>query len=165
MRDGSPSGLNRRAVPLSKLQGEILLLLAAHRDPESYVAGSTYLTRSGPRISGDIDIFHDREDRVARAAEQDAAALQEAGMHVRWQRREPTFFQAPTYAGATRMRQRWRRFQLHTACESSQRQRRAPTLAQGNALGLHRQTNPSPERARQCIRQLWIGLERPFRAW
>jgi len=81
-------------VPLSKLQSEILLLLAAHRDPESYIAGSTYLTRSGPRVSRDIDIFHDREERVARAAEQDVAALQGAGMRVHWQRREPTFFQA-----------------------------------------------------------------------
>jgi hypothetical protein len=81
-------------VPLSRLQSEILLLLAAHRDPESYIAGSTYLTRSGPRISGDIDIFHDREERVARAADEDAAALEKAGMSVRWQRREPTFFQA-----------------------------------------------------------------------
>jgi hypothetical protein len=32
-------------VPLSKLQEEILTLLAAHRDPESYVAGSTPLNR------------------------------------------------------------------------------------------------------------------------
>lgn len=69
-------------MPLSKLQSEILLLLAAHRDLEGYVAGSTYLTRSGPRISGDIDIFHDREDRVARAAEEDTATLMGAGMGV-----------------------------------------------------------------------------------
>jgi hypothetical protein len=41
-------------VPLSKLQSEILRLLAAHRDPESYVGGSTPLTRIAPRYSGDI---------------------------------------------------------------------------------------------------------------
>jgi len=62
-------------VPLSKLQVEILRLLAAHRDPESYVAGSTPLNREAPRYSGDIDIFHDREERVARAAEEDSAML------------------------------------------------------------------------------------------
>ena len=107
MRDGSPSGSNRRAVPLSKLQGEILLLLAAHRDPESYVAGSTYLTRGGPRISGDIDIFHDREERVAYAAEQDVAALQDAGMRVRWQRREPTFYQALISRGDETTKLEW----------------------------------------------------------
>jgi hypothetical protein len=94
-------------VPLSKLQSEILLLLAAHRDPESYVAGSTYLTRSGPRISGDIDIFHDREDRVARAAEQDAATLQDADMGVLWQRREPNFFQALISHGEETTKLEW----------------------------------------------------------
>jgi hypothetical protein len=73
-------------VPLSRLQSEILLLLAENRDPESYVAGSTYLLRNRSRISGDIDIFHDREERVAHAAEQDVAALQNAGVEVRWQR-------------------------------------------------------------------------------
>ena len=50
----------------------------------------------------------------------------------------------------------------HITCECSQRQRRAPTLAQGNALGLHRKTNPSPERARQRIPQLRIGIGTPF---
>ena len=71
----SPSRSKRPAVPLSRVQSEILRLLAEHSDPESYVAGSAYLTRGGARISDDIDIFHDREDRVARAAEQDAAVL------------------------------------------------------------------------------------------
>jgi hypothetical protein len=55
-------------VPLSKLQSAILRLLASHRDAESYVAGSTPLNRDAPRYSNDIDLFHDREERVARAA-------------------------------------------------------------------------------------------------
>jgi hypothetical protein len=62
-------------VPLAKIQSEILRLLAAHRDPESYVAGSTPLNVDAPRCSGDIDVFHDREERVARAAEADGALL------------------------------------------------------------------------------------------
>lgn len=81
-------------MPLSKLQRDILRLLAAHRDPESFVAGSSFLTRQGARFSGDIDIFHDREDRVARAADDDVALLQSEGFDVRWQRREPLFYQA-----------------------------------------------------------------------
>jgi hypothetical protein len=32
------------------LQGEILRLLAAHRNPESYVARGTVLNRDGPRF-------------------------------------------------------------------------------------------------------------------
>jgi hypothetical protein len=81
-------------VPLSNLQRKLLSLLAGHRDPESYVAGSTYLVRDGMRFSADIDIFHDREDRVARAATEDVAALQSEGLTVTWQRREPLFYQA-----------------------------------------------------------------------
>lgn len=76
-------------MPLSKLQIEILLLLAAHRNPESYVAGAAALNQNGPRFSGDIDIFHDREEDVAIASIADAAFLSENGFEIHWLRREP----------------------------------------------------------------------------
>jgi hypothetical protein len=67
-----PGGWRNRssgpAVPLSRIQTDILRLLAAHRDPESYVAGATPMNRDAPRISSGIDVFHDREERVAAAA-------------------------------------------------------------------------------------------------
>ena len=80
-----------RAVPLSRIQKDILRLLAAHRNPESYVAGSTPLNRDAPRYSGDI-VFHDREERVAQAAVQDGALLQENGYALQWLRREPAIY-------------------------------------------------------------------------
>jgi len=46
-----------RVVPLSKIQIDVLRLLAAHRDPESYVAGATRLNRSTAHYSSDIDIW------------------------------------------------------------------------------------------------------------
>jgi hypothetical protein len=76
-------------VPLSDVQSDILRTLAAHRDPESYVAGSTPLHRDGPRFSGDIDIFHHREERVAVTAAADAAILMATGFVVEWLRQEP----------------------------------------------------------------------------
>lgn len=79
-------------MPLSKIQSEVLRLLASHRDPESYVAGSTPLNVNAPRYSGDIDVFHDREERVVKATEQDAAFLQEHGYVLRWLRREPLIY-------------------------------------------------------------------------
>jgi len=79
-------------VPLSKIQSDILHLLAAHRDPESYVAGSTPLTRNTPRYSGDIDIFHDREERVAKAAQEDSGFLEEHGYALKWLRRDPLIY-------------------------------------------------------------------------
>ncbi len=81
-------------MPLSKIQTEILRLLASHRDPESYVAGSTPLNRDAPRYSGDIDVFHDLEERVAQAAERDAALLRENGFSLEWLRRVSTIYSA-----------------------------------------------------------------------
>lgn len=52
-------------MPLSKLQTDILTVLASHRDPESH-------NRNAPRYSDDVDFFHDREERVAIAALDDA---------------------------------------------------------------------------------------------
>jgi len=79
-------------VPLSELQTAILKLLASHRDPESYVAGSTPLNREAPRYSGDIDVFHDREELVARVAAEDAAVLAGHGYTLQWQRREAAIY-------------------------------------------------------------------------
>src|ERR1035438_4858022 len=72
------------AVPLTKLQIRALRVLAAHRSPDSYVAGGVALNRSGPRFSGDIDIFQDSEERLVTAAEADGAALVEAGLNLSW---------------------------------------------------------------------------------
>lgn len=79
-------------MPLSKIQSDILRLLASHRDPESYVAGSTPLNVNAARFSGDIDVFHDREERVLQAAEQDATFLQEHGYALQWLRRDPLIY-------------------------------------------------------------------------
>ncbi len=76
-------------MPLTKIQSDILRLLAAHRDPESYVAGSTPLTRDTARYSGDIDVFHDREERVGQAATPDIATLEAHGYAVKWTRPGP----------------------------------------------------------------------------
>jgi len=79
-------------VPLTRIQSDILRLLAGHRDPESYVAGSTPLTRDTPRYSADIDVFHDREERVARAAQQYSAFLEVHGYALEWIRRDPLIY-------------------------------------------------------------------------
>ena len=81
-------------MPLSDLQRDILRALAAHRSPESYVAGSTPLHRDGPRFSGDIDIFHHHEEQVALTAEQDAAILTTKGFVIEWLRKEPGLYAA-----------------------------------------------------------------------
>ena len=92
-------------MPLSRIQIDILRLVAANRDPESYVAGAAALNRDAPRYSGDIDIFHGREERVATAAGTDTQALAAAGYSVTWLRREPAIYTAEIsgQSGATRL--------------------------------------------------------------
>ncbi len=94
-------------MPLTRFQSRILRLLAAHRDPESYVAGSTPLNREWTRFSEDIDIFHDREERVAQAAEEDTAALRTEGLDIVWQRREPAIYTAEIRSGDERTHLEW----------------------------------------------------------
>lgn len=81
-------------MPLSSLQSRLLRLLAAHRNPESYVAGATPLARGGPRFSHDIDLFHDRELAMQGAVNADAALLAQSGLRIEWTRRFPTIHSA-----------------------------------------------------------------------
>ena len=67
-------------MPLCSIQTEILRLIAANRDPESYVAGASPRNRDAPRISDDIDVFHYREERVASAAFTDTQTLAGRGL-------------------------------------------------------------------------------------
>lgn len=94
-------------MTLSRLQSKVLRLLAAHRDPESYVAGSTPLDCAASRSSGDIEIFHDREERVGRAALEDSAVLEAAGLAVTWLRREPMIYTAEIGDAAEFTRLEW----------------------------------------------------------
>ena len=94
-------------MPLSKIQTEILRYLASQRDPESYVAGATPLNRDAVRYSGDIDIFHDREERVLLAAEADTRILAAAGYGVRWLRQFPAIQSAEISRDDLRTRLEW----------------------------------------------------------
>ncbi len=94
-------------MPLTKIQSDILRLLAAHRDPESYVAGSTPLNVGAPRYSADINVFHDREERVARAAQEDGAVLQAHGFDLQWLRREPTIYAVVAGKGGETTKLEW----------------------------------------------------------
>jgi hypothetical protein len=94
-------------VPLSKIQIDVLRLLAAHRDPESYVARGTPLNRDAVRYSGDIDVFHNREERVAEAALADAQTLDAAGYRVTWLRQLPLIYTAEVTQGDASTRLEW----------------------------------------------------------
>jgi hypothetical protein len=48
------------------------------------VAGAIALNRDGPRYSGDIDIFHDGDERLAAIAQSDAEIIAGDGLEVTW---------------------------------------------------------------------------------
>jgi hypothetical protein len=72
---GLLSGSKQFALPITEFQSNILWLLAAQRSPDSYIAGGVAINREGPRISADIDIFHNSAARLEGAVKADEAAL------------------------------------------------------------------------------------------
>src|SRR5262245_36342587 len=89
------------------MQIDILRLLAAHRDPESYVARATPLNRNTARYSDDIDMFHDREERVAAVALHDVNVLKVAGYHDTWLRQLPLLYTVEVTQGHASTRLEW----------------------------------------------------------
>jgi hypothetical protein len=81
-------------VTLTSLQSKDLRILAAHRDPESYVTGSIPIHDLTLRRSEGIDIFHDREERVFQAVQEDSDILQSEGFELNWLLREPLIYTA-----------------------------------------------------------------------
>jgi hypothetical protein len=94
-------------MPLARIQIEVLQALATHRDLESFVAGATPLNREKVRYSSDIDIFHDREERVAVAALDDTKTLQSEGFTIRWLRQEPAIHSAEVSRQGLSTRLEW----------------------------------------------------------
>src|SRR5207245_3355108 len=83
-------------MPLTSLQRQILSLLAAHRSPESHVAGGAAINRAdqSPRYSSDLDFFHDTAEVVKVCAERDADLLRREGYQVEWLLQNPYLWQA-----------------------------------------------------------------------
>jgi hypothetical protein len=69
-------------MALTDLQKRIMRRLAANRTEASYLAGGLILNRDWPRRSDDIDIFHDADEEVSRAATKDIADLEASGFRV-----------------------------------------------------------------------------------
>jgi hypothetical protein len=85
-------------MALTLFQKTVSNLIASHRrrSGESYVAGGAALNEliGAPRLSDDLDIFHDTAEAVHREFEQDAAVLRQAGLIVTIRRQWDTFVEA-----------------------------------------------------------------------
>jgi hypothetical protein len=71
-------------MPLGEFEGEVLRLLAANRNPESFVGGATVLHQGAdsPRQSQDVDFFHDSVRALDEAFERDVGTLRANGYEV-----------------------------------------------------------------------------------
>lgn len=98
---------------LSALQRRICQLLAEsrRRAGDSYVAGGAALGEvlKSDRLSRDLDLFHDDDQALARAAERDLAALSAAGFVPTVLRQRPTFVEAEVHADGARAILEWSR--------------------------------------------------------
>jgi hypothetical protein len=94
-------------MPATKIQSEVLKLLASQRTHESFVAGGVPINRDGPRYSKDIDIFHDTVAGAAEAAARDSAALKVAGFEIVWERQVPGISTAVVLRGGDSTKLEW----------------------------------------------------------
>ena len=85
-------------MPLTDFQREICRVIAANRidSGESYVAGGAALNEwlKAPRLSRDLDLFHDSEQALQLTWDRDRALLQTQGYDVEVIRERPYFVEA-----------------------------------------------------------------------
>ena len=98
-------------MALTEQQEEILRLLARNRieNPESYVAGRLALNYKldTPRLSRDIDIFHDSNKAMVRSWEMDRDTLAANGFDVKPMRILEYFIEAEVSKDGRRMEVQW----------------------------------------------------------
>lgn len=96
-------------MPISSFQEEVLLLLKAQRNPDSYVAGGVAVHRSPTSIrrSNDIDFFHGTDEAVAQSATSDLALLESHGYAVETVINQPSFVRALVSRSGEALKLEW----------------------------------------------------------
>lgn len=69
-------------MPLTAIQRSVADVLRPHRSEHTYVAGGAALNRDWPRLSDDMDIFHDIRKQLPHFVEPELEALRNAGLAV-----------------------------------------------------------------------------------
>ncbi|HNV02668.1 MAG TPA: hypothetical protein PLE61_02430 [Vicinamibacterales bacterium] len=98
---------------LSSYQRDVCRLIAANRrrSGESYFAGGATLNEliAAPRLSRDIDVFHDTEEALQASWHADRLDLERAGYAVRTVRERPGFVEAEVRRGPETVLMEWAR--------------------------------------------------------
>ena len=100
-------------MALTDFQRRILRLIAENRIAagESDVAGAAALNEliGGPRISRDIDLFHDTDEAVTASWDADRQLLERQGLRVQVLRERPSYVEAEVKAAGESVRMEWAR--------------------------------------------------------
>ncbi len=100
-------------MALTGYQREVCRLLADNRvrSGESYVAGGAALNEvlRAPRLSRDLDLFHDTEEALAASWATDRASLEQAGYELRILRDRAGMVEAEVRRGADSVLVQWTR--------------------------------------------------------
>lgn len=96
-------------MPLGEFEKTVLRLIAANRNPDSFIGGATVLNQAPATIrsSRDVDIFHDASDALESAVATDSRTLEQAGFTVDLRRSFPGFTKAIVSRGTDRTRLEW----------------------------------------------------------
>jgi hypothetical protein len=98
-------------MALTAFQRELCRLLAAQRlaSGESYVARGAALNEllRAPRVSRDVDLFHDTVEALARTFEADGRELERDGYGLRVVRERPSFVEAEVRRGKDLVLLQW----------------------------------------------------------
>lgn len=100
-------------MALTAIQREVCRLIAETRvaSGESYVAGAAALNAllESPRLSRDVDLFHDTEEALEVSWAADRRLLQNAGFEIRILRERPFFVEAQVSRGESSLLMQWAR--------------------------------------------------------
>lgn len=100
-------------MALTAFQRSVCRILADTRvaSGESYVAGGVALNEliAGPRISADLDLFHDTDEALARSWDADRRLLETNGFDVAVLRERRAFVEAEVRRGDDHVRVEWAR--------------------------------------------------------
>jgi hypothetical protein len=100
-------------MALTALQRSLCRLLADNRiaSGESYVAGGGALNEliGAPRLSQDVDLFHDTEEALAATWDADRRVLEAGGFAIRLLRDRPSFVEAEVEKQGERCLVQWAR--------------------------------------------------------
>lgn len=94
-------------MALTAIQQAAADILRPHRSEYSYVAGGAALNREWPRISDDMDIFHDYGDRLPHSVTPELRALQNAGFAVEIDSENDLVVEAVLRKGGEETRIQW----------------------------------------------------------